>query len=436
MSTTRGTVTKAQISAVAMLDARDVFKGGPIDVANELGTNFWDIMKWTDRVKEVTNSNYHHFVDEDLFPAQIIDAVTGSGTATLSVTLTTTGYVRPGVKLRFPNDKIGIITSAITTASSKDSFTVKSADGSNLTAAATNALQIAGLTVGEASKAPGGLYQTPTKYFNQVEIMRENDQITDVQKIEKLEFDNYFAYYLAITTLGRFKASIANTLLTGQKSVNQFGTASPTLTDVNGGSVQTTGGLVQEITTYGVNDTVTTLGTPVLADLDDLNDQLLAVKASGTYLVGATHRAWTKWADVFKNLTGASGLTSGRLNMDGKEIDLNIQSVTRGKFTYEFTPFDTFDHPQYAASAMGKSMYGFPKDKVKVVGGGTEPRVSVAYMKSPFVKGNMGNDIIQEWQTGALAGDSDECVLGTHFRTMQGMDVKGAKHMFAQRVAS
>lgn len=442
--TTRGTVTKALVTGIAYLDTREI-NPNVADVANE--ADFDDLMQLIGAYKKTDQPNYHNFVNEDLFQVLVFDAggVAGSGTATLTVTITTTGYARRGLKLKFANNKVGMINSVITTAGGKDSFTIKSTDGTNLTAVAGDKVSSLNIVMGEGSDEVQALAYGLTKYFNLVEHMKDKTEITDIQKTSKIEVGTgYYSYLQSINQAQSFKTSISATLIAGTKSVNEYGSGTPSLVDEYGGSVQTTGGLDQEITSYGISDTVTTPGTVILGDVDDLLDQITAVKGPASYMLLGADAAWRRHDNLWKNM-GSSGITSGRLAMDGKEIDFGVEKVTYGKYRLDFVSLPLLDHPQLfnfaGSSPIGKNIYGIPKDKVKTQAGpggksSIQSRLNVRYMENPQVGSNQGTEHIREWYTGGLAAsptDGKE-VLTCHISTTQGLDAIGVRQMFKQRV--
>ncbi len=438
MSTTRGTTTKRLVTAIAYMDTREI-NPSIIDVANESG--FDDLMVAIKRYKKTDQGSYHHFVNEDLFQICTIDAggVAGSGTTTLTVTITGTGFVRRDNLVKMANGKVGQINSAITTASSKDSFTIISVDGSNLTAVAGDKFSVIGLAAGEGSNSVANLNYGQTKYFNLIQTMKEVSKITDIQTAAKVETANSYAYVQSINKAQALKTQVSTALVAGYKSVNEYGTASPSLTDQNGNSMQTTGGMDQEITTYGVQDSVTTGGTVVMADVDDLCDRLIAVKSPTDYLVLSPDSAWRKYDDMIKGLPSSGASQSVRLNVDGKEINYNVERFTKGKFSYEFTSLGLSDHPQIfnftGSAGINKNVYGVPKGKVKTQGnGGMEPRIGVRYF--PNQNPGHGTEIIQELYTGGLAPKptSAEQILQCDWTTHQGLECLGTRQMFKQVV--
>jgi len=279
-----------------------------------------------------------------------------------------------------------------------------------------------------------------------LEHMKDKTEITDIQKGSKVETGTgYYAYTQSVNQAQSFKTLISATLIGGNKSVNEFGTASPSIVDENNNSMQTTGGVDQEISTYGIVDAVTTNGTVVNADIDDLLDQLTAVKSPTDYLLLSPDNAWRKYDDYFKNL-GSSGVTSARLNMDGNDVDYNVSKFKKGKYMMNFGPLRILDHPHLfnytGSSAIGKTIFGIPTDKVKVqVGpggkGGMEPRIGVRYIPNQQVANNQGTDIVREWYTGGLAANptSGKEVLSCHISTTQGLEMLGTRQCFKQRVS-
>lgn len=443
MSTTVGKTTKALITGIAYYDTREINKN-IIDVARETG--FDDLMQIIGGYKVTDQPSYHHFVNEDLFQVLTIDAsgVSGSGSATLTVTITSTGFARRGLKLKLLNGKMGYINSAVTTASGKDSFTIKSVDGTNLTAVDGAKLSPAGIVVGAGSDEVDALSYGLTKYFNLAEHMKDKTEIDDIQEMATVEAGTgYEAYRQAIDQAQSFKSQISATLIGGVKSVNEFGTASPTITDKDGNSMQTTGGLDAESNAYGVSADVASAGTYALTDVDALCDALIAVKAPSQYTQlcpdGAKRKASTMW----KNMS-SSGVTSSRLVWNGNEIDFNVDKVTHGKFELEYGKLDILDHPQLMKNtAISKTIYGFPKDKVKVqVGpggqGGQENRIGVRFMQNKYASQNQGTAHVREWYTGANNDrpTSGKEVRTCHISTTQGFEGLGFRHAFHQKVLS
>lgn len=442
MSLTTGTTTKAKITGITYLDTREINKN-VIDVANEGG--FDDLMQVIDGYKPTEQPNYHHFVNEDPFQVLTIDTgtVTGTGTATLTINVTSTGFARRDQVFKL-NGKQGKISSAITTASGKDSFTFKSVDGTNITAAAGDKLYPMPIVTGEGSDEVTALSHGMTKYFNFVQHMKDKTEITDIQEMSMVEVgDGYIAHYEAITQAQAFKTQISNALFTGIKSVNEYGTASPTLTDANGNSVQTTGGVATEISSYGVEADVASAGTFAITDVDNTCDALTAVKSPRRYLVLSSDAVKRKSDFMWKSL-GSGGLNSVRINFDEKGQDFGVDQISYGGYEFNYKVLPLLNHPQLmAGTPESKNQYGFPMDKVKVQfgaggKGGVDRRVGARYMPNPYASSNQGTAYVREWYTGANNDrpTSGKEVKTCHISTTQGAEVLGARPMFHSKVLS
>lgn len=442
--TNRSTTTKSLVSGIAFMDTREI-NPNIIDVANETGYD--DLMQMAGRYKVSEQPNYHHYVNEDLQQVLVFDVagVAGTGTPVLTVTVTTTNFARRDGKYKFNNNKVGKISSAITTASGKDSFTITSVDGTNLTAVQGDKITSLGISTGEGSDAVDVLTYGQTKYFNLVEHMKDKTQITDIQNVTKVVTGTgLYAYTQSINQAQSFKETISATLVGGVKSINEFGTASPTLTDQFGNSMQTTGGIDQEIGNYGINAAVATTGTFLFSDVDILLDQMLAVKAPNDFLLLCPSKPKRLSDQLWKNLPSANVMNSVKINFDGKEIDFTVDKVSYGGRQLEFSSLALLDHPQLFGSnnPVGKTIYGIPKDKVKVqVGpggkGGVETRIGVRYLPNPGFAKNHGTEMVHEWYTDALASSptSGKEVLTCHISTTQGNECLGTRQMFKMRVA-
>lgn len=444
----RATTSKRLVSAIQFLDKRSI-NPGIVNEANDAA--FLNTLEAFGRKSTVPSNqwNYKHFVNTDLISRFVVDAVTGTGTATLVITLTAaggTGFVRTGTKMRTAAGKMLIVRSAVTTASSKDSFTAVSADGSNVTLAAAAVMSYSGMVVSEKSTKVANLFYDVVPYENLIEAFREIDTITDVQSAAEVETtapdgSKLFNYVQYIQKAQLFKLGIDATFIGGVKSVTQFSDGTPALTNLAGDPMQTTDGLDSYVVARGVNDSVATPGTLLMADYDDLFSRITAVKGPGEYMGMGSNDVLNKNADLFQNL-GGNGLASVRFNIDGKSpqnVEFNVQEYKRGRFTLQFMRIPVFDHPQLfnftGAGSIAKALYGIPKDSVKTTTG-VQPRVAVRYMK-PQVKNAMGSSTTAEWYDGALAPTGpigDEMVSNCHWVSYQGLECLGTKQFFKHTV--
>jgi hypothetical protein len=437
-----GVTDKKFISAIAMMDQREIFEK-VIQVQNDPG--LLDVLNLTSRKKPTKQPVYHHFVDESVYILGDTTGatVTGSGTATVVTTLTaaTSGYARKNDLVKFPNGKVGLISDK-STASSQDSLTIKSVDGTNLTHTAGQKLSFFSNAFGEMSKAPVNRKTGFTKYSNKTQIFREINVETDVQSVSTIEVEfqgqNYIAVKNNFEKAAKIRSDINAAMIGGSMSATSFEDASPALTDpTNGGAVQTTRGLDDYVTSYGITDAVASAGTWTLADQGDLIDQFIAVKAPKNYMGFYSSKAKRKIDDHLKNL-GSGGVTSGRLNVDGESLSLKTDSFEYGGFKFQFTCLPILDHPEiFSQTDISKSIYYVPEGQVPVQGGGTAPYMQIRYSNVPIRGKNLGSELISEWYDGALAPTGpvgEEAVWKTHWYSMQGLEVLGAQHMARQKV--
>jgi hypothetical protein len=431
MAITRGTLNKAYVSAIDMLDQRDI-NPALIDAANDTG--FLKTMQLLGRTKKCKMTEYHHFVNSDLFVATTVGTTTGSGTAQVTTALTAgNGFWRVGDVAKFPNGKDGVVYSVSTT-SGVDTLVINSGDGTNLTLVSGNALVYNGNVVGEESSAVTNRKYDVTKYSNLIQAFREIDVITDIQKVTPIEFtyngQNLYGVYEHAKKVQTLKASVDIAMIGGQISTTKYGDASPALVDANGKPIQKTRGLDQYATTYGIADDLATAGTLVTADLVDFASKLNAAKAPLEYMGYCSDASKIVYDTYFKAL-GSSGIQSGRMSIDGKDIDLTVDSYTFGSRKYTLIPLPIFDHPQLFTASIKKSIYWIPTGKVNCEGSGMQPRIQIRYLQHSFPG---GNEMIGEWHTGALSpnGNGEDANWKAHWETYQGLEILGANQIAKQ----
>jgi hypothetical protein len=432
-----GTATKQYYSLINFLDTREILKQ-IVDIQNDQGLT--EIFK-PSRYFVTPQETFHHFVNESLF--KIADTtgqtVTGSGTATITATLTfaTSGYVRKGCMIYFPTGAaVGYVTNVVTT-SALDVLTIKSVDGSNITSVAGDKYGVSGITVGEASQNPTNIRFGLTKYFNRIQVFREVNDITDIQTAStvEVEFEGkpYIVYKDLWEKLVLLKGNVNANFFAGKQSATGFGDAVPTApADPYTSNPTSFGrGLYDYITTYGQTGTAGATGTfaPGTGDMTTIITKLLAAKAPKSLFWWNGSLANNIIDIGLKNL-GSSGVTSVRIVIDGKEGDFEIDKFSWGGFSFQKMVMGILDSQElFVNTVFPKYAYLVPDDKVKVEGGdGYLPRISARYFKSQVAR-NQGDDIWEEWHTGALAptgATSDTDIWRANFQTRQGLEVLAA----------
>lgn len=448
MANSQGTLNKAFVSAIAFLDQREI---NPNLLDQSRDQYFTDIMKIIGRYKPTKVPIYNYFVNNDIFATATVTSISsGYGTAKIVIVLTaaTSGYARIGDLVRSSNPnmsgQVGWISN-VSTVSGVDTVTIYSVNNSPLYAAANDTINFISNAFGEGSGAPASRKYGVTRYINQVQIFKEADDITDIQKASKIEVTvEGQPYYTAVQHIYKINAlngEVSAAMIAGQQSVTLFSDSNPYLADASGNPVQTTMGLDQYVTTYGASGAVASIGTLALSDLNSMLDNFLANKAPNNQMGFLGSKARRPWDTFFKNL-GSSGVTSVRLVLDGKEADLEVSHVEYGNWELDLVRLPILDHPQLFPYAVMPdivgSIYWVPKDKIQVVGGGMETRLQIRYLPKPQMGGNSySNGIITEWYTGALAPipTSSTSVLHTDWWSNQGLEALGVKHFQKFRIA-
>jgi len=436
-------LNKQYVTSTALLDERDI---RPEIVDNENTMDWASLMVFAGLKEECKVSKYYQWEDEPNHKVLVIDTggVTGSPGTSLDITTTTgtAGWARKNMVLKFNDDKVGVITSAITPSGGKDTFTVTSTDGTNLTAAAGQKIIDLGTSAGEGSAGVDNIVYKPTSDFNLLTRLRTVDRITDVQKqtfitAKAPDGTMLIASYEKYKKAKAFQLDISCALFGQRKSAKEYGDASP-LVDGQGKPTQFTGGIDQEISTKGIASNFTTNGTYVLADLDNECDAITAQKGPRDYFKVGPNKAIRTISTFAKNL-GSSGVTGARLNFNSNEItafNYNVSKISHGGFEFEYGMLPMFDHTEKfgaGVGTIGKSIYGIPKDKVQTVGNGIMPRVRMRYMKHGIK--SAGNAWIAEWEEGAMAdvATNDKAELTVHWLCNFGNEIHGGKHFSKQR---
>lgn len=448
MPASAGTVTKSYVSATDFLDQRDI---DPKLYDQSRDRSLTDIMKVASRYKPAKMFNFHNFVNNDAYEVATVSAVSSNGIAQIVFTVNTaSGFPRVGDLAMISNAanvNVQGRVQAITTASGTATLTVRSVGGNSapLWVAIGDKVTFSSNAFGEGSGAPTNRRYGQTKYFNLVQIFKEADDITDVQKVAKIEVsvggDFHILPYQTLQKAIKLNGDISVQMIAGVQSSTQFSDANPFLADANGNAVQTTGGLNWYTTTYGISDQAAVLGTFSFTEIDQMIDNWIANKAPLDQMGFMASKSYRIISKYLKNL-GSSGVTSVRLNIDGQDLNFNVDHLSYGGAEMDFIHLSILDHPQLFSSTLtpdiSGSIFWVPKDQVETVDGGREGRIQIRYTPSPFNGGANGfsNGIIKEWRTGALAEvpTNSTATLHTDWYTVQGLECLGVKHFQKFRI--
>lgn len=449
MAVTQGTVIKSFVSAIDFLDQRDI---DPNIYDQSRDRAFTDIIKIVNRYKAATMFDYHNFVNNDVYEVGTISAVTSTGLAQVVFTINTAAtFPRVGDVIMSSNtNNIGVQARVQLVSFGSGTATLTVRTGSNSVpfyATVGDLIQFGSNAFAEKSDAPVNRRYGLTKYFNLIQIFREVDEISDVQKVAKIEVnvggDYHILPYQHIQKVIKLNGDISVQMLAGVQSTTKFSDANPFLADPTTGlPIQMTGGLDWYVITYGINDSAAVLGTFGFTELDEIVDNWIANKAPQDQMGFMGSRAKGVLDRFFKNL-GSSGVTSVRMNIDGRSVDMEVDHIKYRGFDIDFVPIPIFDHPQLFSSTLradvNGSIYFIPKDQLETVDGGREPRIQIRNTPTPFTGASVNgsaNGIIKEWRTGALAEVPTSSVMALHtdWETAQGLECLGVKLFQKYRV--
>lgn len=450
MAVTQGVVIKSFVSAIDFLDQRDI---DPNIYDQSRDRAFTDIMKIVNRYKPATMFFYNNFVNNDVYEVGTISAVTSTGLAQIQFTINTAStFPRVGDLIKTSNsNNVGkqARVQAVSFGSGTCTLTVRSVGGNSAAffAAEGDLVQFGSNAFAEKSDSPTNRRYGLTKYYNNIQIFREVDEISDVQKVAKIEVnvggDYHILPYQTVQKVIKMNGDISVQMLAGTQSSTLFNDSNPFLADPSSGlPIQTTGGLDWYVTTYGISDQVASLGTFTFNDFDDIINNWLANKAPNDQMAFYGSRPKGVLDKFFKNL-GSSGVTSVRMVIDGKTVDMNVDHVSYRGFEIDFIYVPIYDHPQLFSpdlvADINGSVYFVPKDQVDTVDNGRQPRMQIRHTPTPFMgtsANRSNNGIVTEWRTGAIAENptSDVMELKTNWITQQGLECLAVKHFQKFRV--
>lgn len=451
MAASLGTISKSFVSALdPLLDTREINRL-ITDIYNE--DELSDILNLADRKIPTKQPVYYTFYDDPLVKFLDTTGATVGTSGTANVTLTgitaaTSGFARVDDLVMFTNNMVGIIRT-VSSSSGQDTITIRSVSGGNLTCTAGDKLSLFSRAMGENAYTPSNLRFGLSKTTNKYQIFRETSRITDVQNASTIEVDfqgkpgYLFKDQWEKTVL--LKSQINAAFWGGDMSNTSYSDTNPSLVDQTSdptslsgsGNIQTTRGVNKYIDLYGTGLVNGTLGTYQKANLDDIVTNLVAARAPKEYLVAGSTASIACIDTYFKSL-GSSGVNSVRLVVDGKELDMEVNKVNYGRFTFHYTVLPILDHPvTFGYSTIPKNLFYLPyNNKVKVEGGGSDAQIRVRYVPK---QGIYGNDMVDEIHYGAFSPVNPNgagAFIGCDWTTKQGLELLAPQHCMKQQVVA
>ena len=405
-----------------------------LDIQNE-EESFLDVMQALGKMKPTSQPVYHAFVNEALYSNNVITigSTGGSGTGTQSgidiAASTGAGNARPGDLAMGASGNIYQVK-AISQAG--NTVTLVPVDGAGVATDydAASTLVVFSNAQGEGSGSPSAIKYGMTKQENGVQIFKNSYRISDVAKATKVTVEYkgkpYFMYKGAYEALQRFRGDISNSLMFGKKSPFGFaGITSGSLSDAAGNAVQTTNGLREELKSGGIVNSG--FDTNVQTTMEALTAALNSARAPKDYWMWLGTSANIKMDNYLNGLTSA-GLTSARFSVDGKDIDLGVDSFKLYGRKFNKKSLSILNHAQLGSTVTGNGaeLYLVPSGQIKVAGGGG----SQDYLQVRYLEGDGNNFSFRETLTGGLAPTptSADAILDVNYEAICGLEVLGKEH--------
>ena len=442
--TNNGTNTASLIQSTSLLDQRDIYKQ-LVDLQDDAE---WLDFMWMAGKKEATSvPTYFSFFNDKLYkPITITTGFSAATSGTLVTDQDSYAFVVVGDLIRVPLT-VGSAVVRVTSKNTTGGFNlvVASVTNTSITVTAGTGSAFSNAQV-EGSLAPTARRWLVGKLGNQTQIFRNSLVITDVQNMSKVELEfngkPYILPYEMIQGLQKHRGDISLAMWLGEVSATTFAGATGSsysnpsgLGDYN---YQTTRGMDSYIDSYGITGQSAGYlsGTFTLPDLTSIEAQLIANRAPFEYMMAGSTAAVATISDFLKNLpssgvvsTGTnaqSGIYSGRLNVDGREVDLEVEKFKHAGFTFNLKAFKVLSNNEvmaYTNSTVQKSIYFLPMGKVKTVGGGMVDYFRYRYLPQPTP--GQGSSETAEIMTGGLAPTptNQEMNLTTTWTSNMGLEV-------------
>lgn len=432
-----GVYDKKYISTVNFLDRREIYQY-VLDITRE-DESFVDIMEMMGRSVPTDVPSYHNFVNKERYVTVTATAVNDESAGTdgslFDVTLSAGDYalVREGELVLCPNKKVGYLKEK----KAANEVVIVAVDGSDMELEIGSVLSMFSNAAGEGSSAPAdGRRYDITKNLNQVMIFKSVVKTTDIQRASKVEVEfrgqPYYFIKAQHDALMKFKGDISLAMLFSRISDENFTSNSPTLTDTTGNPIQTTKGLNQYVEDFGID--ITGTNAVSLATYATLERQFAKDRCPQEYLVLLGSEGSIAHTDAFGALTNASVFSPGaRLQVNGRDIDVNIDKLNLYGRTYMIKKLPILDHKNVinftGSAGFQNRMWYIPNDQIKAdVGGESQDRIRMRYLED-YGEGAIDHRY-RELLLGGLAPTPTDSrsLLEIVYESRQGLEVLGPHH--------
>jgi hypothetical protein len=433
----KGTMDRQFVSNLAFMHKRDI-RPEVADIFDEMN-QVVDIMELCGRYVPTVNDEYTMHVNTRLHSAATIDGALAAPTAGAASTVSlTAGSVKPRV-----NDVMMTAGGyrSFVRAVSGDDITVFPVAGDLAHEAFTGDEKVTFFTNAypEGSTIQPG-YKFPTEvYTNNIQIIREGFEITDLEATNEVEVkfngQNYYMIKGVGDSFNRYRLQVAFAWLFGERSNG--------LTDANGDEILMTEGLEKAIRNNGIVlqqriDTNANLEADFYA-LNRALDQARGPKEYWKWDGAEVKNSFDNWLTTKEGLTDGGIVYNSFNGMgDGKKrsVYLGFDSFKIWSRTWHMKSLDAFDNIEVSAAegfnypTMSMSI---PANKVKVDHDqGMIDRFRIRYKKAPKGYGLGLNDtrMYYEVVTGGLSENKTNQTMKHEisWTTWQGAEFTGLAH--------
>ncbi len=392
----QGIVKKSVISAVELLDTREIMQQ-LVDITNE-GSSFAMWYSWTDRYEPVAQTSWSDKVNVELFSIETITnpAVTVH-TANTEITIRVanangTSFPNVGEILVIPGaNKARAMVKAKTADAGGDLLRLKSENGANLNLANGQKLAVNGSAASEGGGPVASRHYLPTTRRNNIQIWDETIyESTDIQMAADVELEiNGTKRYLnkqEIEGTLQMMKKISMDLLFAKGTGDNFIITNPTHSDADG-AISTTRGVLPHIEAEGINIPGATIGDDLFNNLKRQYDKK---RIKGVFDVLGGTELDIQWDEYFYNLGAVPGIApdNSRWMVSGDKLNLGIKEYTRYGLTFRKMPLLAFNDPNTAnfTGSAGYNNYALiiPTAPVALYGGQSAPGIRIRYMPLPM----------------------------------------------------
>jgi hypothetical protein len=430
-------LNRTYVSSINFMDQREIL-GQVLDLYDEMDT-IVDIMQETGRFVVSDQETFYYHVNERLHKA-----ATSAGTlaqpaaGASSVVALTAGSVKPRVgDIMLTPGRFRSLVTAV----AGNNVTVKPLNNTIVAHEAlsgTTKLTFFSNAYAEGTDVNDGYVYETSLYSNNIQIIKGEFSVTDLQAMTKVEVEfqgkNYYFIKGQADAFNRFKMDVAYAWLLGEKSNN--------LTDANGNKVLTTQGLEKSVRGSGINLPLS------LSDFATFETNFKAFNRALDQARGPKEYWMWNGANVSNYiddwLTQKEGLKAGGIqynsfgtgNPKQKSVDLGFDSFKIYNRTFHKKTLDAFDNVELTAATgftYPNTMFMIPATKIKCNHSGEmKDRFRVRYLEAPQ---NAGVNVASskeyyEVLTGGLAPmpTSSKMELNIAYQTWQGPEFLGLEH--------